>query len=195
MAISNDEKIAWHDYSSKWISNSTSRIFAHKIREKSQAILTTAKTVIKDDPRFTIRRKAKPIKHIPIIIIDKNLKIPLTAKILKDTSKKRVIIFTSNQNRKIEKLKKLGCEIELIKNNNKNILNLKKIFNKIYKLRIRDILVEAGGIFFTNLLNDKLVDEIHLFIARFDIGKKGKPMLINKKFNQLNLFQFRHKFI
>ena len=32
MAISNDEKIAFSDYSSKWISNTKSRIYAHKIR-------------------------------------------------------------------------------------------------------------------------------------------------------------------
>ena len=55
MAISNDQKIAWSDYSSKWISNTKSRKYAHKIRFQSQAILTTSKTIIKDNPRFTVR--------------------------------------------------------------------------------------------------------------------------------------------
>ena len=61
MAISNDEKIAYSDYSSKWISNTKSRIYAHKIRYQSQAILTTSKTIIKDNPRFTVRKKNKII--------------------------------------------------------------------------------------------------------------------------------------
>ena len=35
MAISRDEKIAWSNYKSKWISNAQSRNYAHKIRLKS----------------------------------------------------------------------------------------------------------------------------------------------------------------
>ena len=104
MAISNDEKIAWKDYNSKWISNSSSRTYAHQIREKSQAILTTVKTIIKDNPRFTIRKKNKETKHLPIIVVDRNLKIPIHAKILKDRYKKRIIIFTSKKNNKMKNL-------------------------------------------------------------------------------------------
>ena len=66
IATSADEKIAWHDYKSKWISNKSSREYAHKLRSMSQAILTTSKTVIKDDPRLTIRLK-KTLEHLDII--------------------------------------------------------------------------------------------------------------------------------
>ena len=82
MAISNDEKIAWSDYSSKWISNTKSRQYSHKIRFHSQSILTTSKTIIKDNPRFTVRKNNKIIKYLPVIIIDKSLKIPLNCNIL-----------------------------------------------------------------------------------------------------------------
>ena len=67
------------------------------------------------------------------------------------------------------------------------MLSLNKIFYRIYKLKISDVLVEAGGIFFTNLLKNNLVNEFHLFKTNFNIGKNGKPMLIKKKLNQLNL--------
>ena len=88
----------------------------------------------------------------------------------------------------MKKLKQLGCEIEFLKKNKSGILSLNNIFLKIYnKLKIRDVLVEAGGIFFTNLLKNNLVDEFHLFKADFNIGKRGKPMLVNKKLDQLNL--------
>ena len=153
----------------------------------SQAILTTSKTVIKDDPRLTIRLKKNVEKHIPIIIIDNHLKIPIKSKILKDISKKRLIIFTSKKNKKSENLIKLGCEIIFCKLNKNNKLNLKNIFNKIYSLNISDILVEAGGVFFTELLNNNLVDEIHLFKSKIIIGKNGIPAIVGKKINQLNL--------
>ena len=120
MAISKDQKIAWPDYSSKWISNTKSRKYSHIIRFQSQAILTTSKTIIKDNPRFTVRKKNKIIKYLPVIIIDKFLKIPLNCNLLKTLSKRRIIIFTSRNNKKLIKLKLLGCEIFLTKKNKKN---------------------------------------------------------------------------
>ena len=176
MAISSDEKIAWSNYKSKWISNFKSRSYAHSLRAKSQAILTTSKTIIKDNPRFTVRKKNTIIKNINIVIIDKNLKLPLNAKLLNNLHDKRVIIFTSKTNLKSQKLKQLGCEIiEMRLENNK--LNLKKLFTHLYRLKISDLLVEAGGILFADLLKNNLIDEIHLFQAPFTIGKKGIPVI------------------
>ena len=111
----------------------------------------------------------------------------MKSKILKDISKKRLIIFTSKKNNKSENLIKLGCEVIFCKLNNNNKLNLKSIFNKIYSLKISDILVEAGGILFTELLNNNLVDEIHLFKSKLIIGNQGKPAIVGKKFDKLNL--------
>lgn len=185
MAISKDEKIAKFDYNSKWISNKLSRDFSHTLRFQSQAILTTSKTIIKDNPRLTVRKKNKIIKHLPTIIIDSDLKIPLKANILGDISKKRIIIFTSKKGNKYHYLKRLGCEIILIKKNNNKQMNLKTIFRQIYKLKINDVFVEAGGIFFTNLLKNKLVDELHLFKAIKIIGQSGKSMITNKSISDL----------
>lgn len=185
MAISNDQKIAWSNYKSKWISNLKSREYAHRIRFSSQAILTTAKTIIKDNPSLTVRKNKTIIKYIPTIIIDNSLKIPLKTKLLKDISKKRIIIFTSTSGKKTEYLKRLGCEVIIMKKQKNNQLNLKTIFNKIYKLKIKDILVEAGGIFFGNLLKDRLVDELHLFTTNIIIGNNGKPLIKNNKLEDL----------
>ena len=187
LAVSDDEKIAWSNYKSKWISNEYSREYGHKLRLHSQAILTTSKTIIKDDPKLTIRLNKNKEIHIPIIIIDKNLKIPLNSNILKNISKKRVIIFTALKNKKSLNLTKLGCEIIYCKQNINNKLNLKNIFKKIYSLNISDILVEAGGIFFTEILKNKLVDELHLFKSKIIIGQNGKPAIHGKNISKLKL--------
>jgi len=190
MAISNDEKIAYSDYSSKWISNSKSRNYAHKLRYQSQAILTTAKTIIEDNPRFTVRKNNKIIKYLPVIIIDQSLKIPLNCNLIKSLYKRRIIIFTSNSGKKFTKLKSLGCEIFLTKKlKSCGEFNLSLIMKKILSLNINNILVESGGIFFTKLLSRKLVDEIHVFRAPFDIGDSGKPMIMNKKIKDLLLVE------
>ena len=194
MAISKDQKIAWKNYKSKWISNSKSREYAHYLRSKSQAILTTSKTIIKDNPRFTIRIKDKKIKHLPIIIIDNSLNTPINSRVMNERHNKRIIIFTFTKNKlKVNKFVTLGCEVIIFKKNSKGYMSLKKIFKKLYLLKISDLLVEAGGIFFSNLIYERLVDEIHLFQAEFDIGKKGIPMLINKKISDLDLMLIKKK--
>ena len=55
-------------------------------------------------------------KYLPVIIIDKSLKIPLNCNIIKSTSKRRIIIFTSNNGKKFIKLESLGCEMFVTKN-------------------------------------------------------------------------------
>jgi diaminohydroxyphosphoribosylaminopyrimidine deaminase/5-amino-6-(5-phosphoribosylamino)uracil reductase len=176
MAISSDYKIAFSNYKSKWISNSKSRSYAHTLRAKSQAILTTSKTILKDNPRFTVRKKNKIIKHLNVIVIDKGLKIPLNSKLLNNLHEKRVIIFTIKKNLKAFKLKQLGCEIIEMKIE-KNKLNLKNVFAHLYKLKISDLMVEAGGILFADLVKNNLVDEIHLFKSPINIGIKGIPVI------------------
>ena len=74
-----------------------------------------------------------------------------------------------------------------MKKQKNNFYKLQTVLEKIYKLKINDILVEAGGIFFTNLLNSKLVDELHLFNSDFNIGSGGKHFIIN---NQLENYNF-----
>ena len=194
MAISNDEKVAWPDYSSKWISNTKSRSYSHKIRFQSQAILTTSKTIINDDPRFTVRKNNKIIKYLPVIVIDKSLKIPLNCNIVKSILNRRIIIFTLKKNEKFIKLQSLGCEMFLInKINNNEEFNLTLIMKKILSLNINNILVEAGGKLFTILLQLILVNEVHVFKAPFNIGKLGKPMIINNKIKDLSLKEITKK--
>ena len=185
MAISSDNKIAWSNYKSKWITNSKSRTYVHSLRAKSQAILTTAKTIIKDNPRFTVRKNNKIIKSLNVIVVDTNLNIPLNSKVLKNLHEKRVIIFTNKNNPKSQKLKQLGCEIIEMKNSY-NELDLKKVFSFLYKLKISDLMVEAGGIFFANLIKNKLVDEIHLFKSPILIGDKGIPVIKGSELNNIN---------
>ena len=185
MAISSDYKIAWSNYKSKWISNSKSRKYVHNLRSKTQAILTTSKTILKDNPRFTVRKNNKIIKYLNVVVIDKNLNIPLYTKVLKNLHERRVIIFTSKKNPKSQKLKQLGCEIVEMKSEY-NKLNLKKICSHLYKLKISDLLVEAGGILFADLIKNKLIDEIHLFKAPIIIGKKGIPVIEGSSLKNIN---------
>ena len=65
-------KIADRFGNSKWISNEKSRAYVHQIlRSNADAILTTAKTVIKDNASMNIRLPASEPRELNLIIIDK----------------------------------------------------------------------------------------------------------------------------
>ena len=99
----------------------------------------------------------------------------------------------NKKSKKIIKLQNLGCEVILIKKNKLGNLNLNTIVKKIYNLKILDVLVEAGGIFFSSLVKSNLIDELHIFQSNFNIGENGIPVLINKKIHDLktNLIEKR----
>ena len=54
-------------------------------------------------------------------------------------------------------------------------------------MKISDILVEAGGILFTDLIKNKLVDEMHIFQSKLTIGQNGKPAIWGKKITDLKI--------
>ncbi|MFN6388585.1 MAG: bifunctional diaminohydroxyphosphoribosylaminopyrimidine deaminase/5-amino-6-(5-phosphoribosylamino)uracil reductase RibD, partial [Bacteroidota bacterium] len=72
IAATLDGKIADHSGTSKWITNEQSRAYLHAhIRSQVDAVLSTAKTVIKDQATLNCRIDGKEAAEINAIIIDK----------------------------------------------------------------------------------------------------------------------------
>ena len=101
--------------------------------------------------------------------------------------------FIIDKHKYMKYLKKKGYEIAPTCFIDLERYNLKTIMKKILSIDINNILVEAGGIFFTELLSKKLVDELHIFKASFNIGELGKPMIISKKIDNLKLQEITKK--
>ena len=193
LAISKDFKIAKSNYDSKWISNTLSRKYAHILRYKSDAILTTFNTIKYDNPKLTIRVNNYSRYKNTIIILDRKLKINFSSNIVKSSNKRKVIIFTMSRNiEKINVLRKMNCEIYIFKNTEK-FFNLNLILRKCYKLGICSILIEAGSKLFTHMYDKKLIDELHLFLSKKKIGSNGIPMYVGNK--NLSLKKLDHLLI
>ncbi|MEM0951759.1 MAG: bifunctional diaminohydroxyphosphoribosylaminopyrimidine deaminase/5-amino-6-(5-phosphoribosylamino)uracil reductase RibD [Cyanobacteria bacterium P01_H01_bin.74] len=77
LAMTLDGKIASRHGHSKWITNETARQSVHYLRHAHDAILTTAETVMADDPALSVRNipivQKQPIK----IILDRSLKLDI----------------------------------------------------------------------------------------------------------------------
>ena len=158
----------------KWITNKFSRGRVHLMRSYHDIILTSASTVIADNPRYNCRIDGLDKNSPAKVILDKNLKIPLNSNIIKLGNKNKTLIFYNKINeKKIHKLKKY--KIKLIKFNlNKNAnFDLKEILIKIKSLGYSRIFVESGIKLMNNFLNENLVDDLYIFKSSKKIGKYG----------------------
>src|SRR5436190_8347297 len=88
-----DGKIATRSGESKWISNEASRKMVHRERGRVDVILTGIGTVLKDDPLLTAR-KVRQRRVARRIVIDPDLQIPLSAKLVTTAEAPTTIICT-----------------------------------------------------------------------------------------------------
>ena len=84
----------------KWITNKFSRGRVHLMRSSHDCILTSAKTIIDDNPRLTCRINGLEDNTPCRIILDKKLKIPTKSNIVRSSNKYHTIIFFNKVNQK-----------------------------------------------------------------------------------------------
>ncbi|OGS21497.1 MAG: riboflavin biosynthesis protein RibD [Elusimicrobia bacterium RIFOXYA2_FULL_39_19] len=176
-AMSLDGKIATASGDSKWITSTNSRALVHQARAEMDAILVGINTVIKDNPYLTSHGKGKnPVR----VIIDPQLRIPLSSNVLKSDKNNpiKTIIFYVNTNPEIikDKLeyitsKHRKCECYCI--NYKNNQYLKHIMKYLAKIGISSVLIEGGGTTHSLALEQGIADEVMAFISPKIIGGRN----------------------
>lgn len=162
IAASLDGKIALASGDSKWITSQEARDYGHVLRAKNDGILTGIGTVLADNPSLNCR--VKPYKeYSPIkFIIDRDLRTPLDAKILKG---EKSYIITSKDNSYDG-----NAEIIKVAMREDKRVDLVEMFENIANIGISSILVEAGQKLLSDLVRYDLVDEIHLITAPKILG-------------------------
>ena len=175
---------------SKRITNNRSKIVTFLLRSKYDGIISTAKTINEDNALLNCRIKGLNNNKPDLLIIDRNLNLKKNLKFLKIANKRKTYIFTSSKNtKKISFFKNKKCKvIHINKLKSKNdFLNL---FNIIFKLGKRRILVESGLIFLTQLFKLKLINELYLFMSNKKLGNNGFNNIYT---NYLRKFQLNNK--
>ncbi len=172
-AQSIDGKTALENGESKWITSQESREHAHQLRKEATAILVGINTILRDDPLLTVRyvqTQQQPVR----IVLDPHLKIPLSAKVVKDKSSKTIVVTAGENREKIRALEEEGVDI-LLAHVEDNKLNLQEVLRELYFREIMHILVEGGSITSTSFVREKLFDRVFVYIAPMFIGK-GKTL-------------------
>ena len=169
----------------KYITNDFSRARVHLLRSKHDCVVTSVKTIIKDDSKLTCRIDGLENRSPARIILDKKLKIPVNSYVIKSASSYPTYIFFNKGNKKkINKLIKLKVKLTKIPLDNNHDFNLKEVLERISKKGFSRVFLEAGLSLTNNFLSEKLVDKLILFISSKNIGKNGS----NNFKNTMNSF-------
>ena len=157
----------------KWITNKRSRKIVHLLRNQNDCILSTSKSINRDNSLLNCRIDGLNNKKPDLFIIDLNLKLKKNLLLNNLLKKRKTYLVTSKvKSKKTLGYKKMGYKIILV-----NQLTSKKDFylfyKKIYKMGYARILIESGLTFLNNLLKNKLINDLYIFKSGHKLGKNG----------------------
>ncbi len=175
-------------YKKKWITNHLSRKRAHFLRSEYNAIISTSKSINKDNSILNCRLNGFNSNKPDLIIIDLKMSLKKKLDLFKNNKRKIIIITTDKEYNNKFFLKKKNIKIIYVES-----LNTKEDFHillkKLKKLDYQRILVESGLTFTNSLLKKKLISNLYVFQAAIKLGSKGKnnaSIKVLKKFKLTN---------
>ncbi len=165
-----------------WITNSQSRKRVHEIRSQVDAILVGVNTVLADNPSLNVRG-IKGARQPLRIILDSHLRTPLNAKLFSSVGG-AVILATATKNTsnksRIKKYEKLGALVVPIK-------SLPDLLKILAQWEVTSLLVEGGPTVLKSFEDQKLWDEVDLFVAPKIIGVSGRGWIPSSPLSFLSL--------
>ena len=147
LAMSMDGKIAGQHGKPVLITGSKTNQFTHELRNQSDAILTSARTIINDDPQMNVRLN-QTSRSKPLYILNSNLKLPENAKIFETA--KSVTVFTPEEN--------------------ESYVCLDSLLARVGQDGAHDLFIEAGGKCFNQFIKHNLVHTAYVYVGKKVLG-------------------------
>lgn len=171
-AQTRDGFIAKRNGTSKWITTKESRRHVHRLRMEYDAVMVGATTVVKDNPKLTVRavKGRNPLR----VIIDGKLRISPASNVC--NSDAPTIIYTVKSTEKVKRIaafEKAGIIVVSLPGRSGR-LDPRQIVDDLANHSISSVLIEGGQQIFSEFLNAALVDKIYLFTGD-KLFKTGIP--------------------
>ena len=160
-----DAKTALKSGASQWITSAAARADVQRLRAASGAIVTGVGTVADDDPSLTLRDERfdtagqQPLR----VILDTHLRTPSSSKIFRQAGD--TLIFTASRDRQLaDALIASGATIEPCPQRAVG-LDLKAVLARLAAREVNEVLVEAGPRVVGAFIEQRLFDEIVVYMA------------------------------
>lgn len=178
-AMSADGKIATATGDSRWISSPAARALTHRMRAEVDAVLVTAGTVRRDNPRLTLRhgvRGRQPWR----LVLDARGRSPRTARLFRDRWRHRTVVVTTPKSPVAWRtwLARQGVTVLVVPAEGEHV-NLRAALIALGSIEITSVMVEAGGDVVWALLRAGLVDELRWIYAPRILGGRTAPTAVD----------------
>lgn len=176
LAASQDNFLAYGDGKRQPITGEFARAHGNQLRGQYDAILTGITTVLMDDPELTARASHEPNPFLVRVVADRQLRLPLTSKLVRSANTQPVWVITSAEAVELAashatELREAGVTFLVIEDKE---LPPKSILQTLAAEGITRLLIEAGSQLSTAFLSENLVETLHLYRAPKLLGNAGK---------------------
>lgn len=169
LASTLDGRIAAPDGSSRWISSAESRAYDHSLRNGVDAVMVGIGTLLKDDPRLTVRLVEK-IKNPKRIVLDSRLRVPLEASVLRGDGATVIATLANVSEEKRRLLEERGAEIWILKDDSQGRVDIGEVTKEAGRRGITSIMIEGGSQIYASALRASVVDKLVLFLSPKILG-------------------------
>jgi diaminohydroxyphosphoribosylaminopyrimidine deaminase/5-amino-6-(5-phosphoribosylamino)uracil reductase len=162
------------------------------IRDQSDAILLGLGTILSDNPQLTTRLPGLYERSPVRVVLDANLRIPLSLSVVSTVGDVPTWIFCSKKASDVAEdfLTQKGCKVFRV-DDTQGRLDLDEIMKILAGQGITRLMVEGGPTVASSFAAADMVDEFVLFRGSRDIGDKGidplEGMPLDKLTGQLKL--------
>jgi len=164
-----DGRIATRSGESQWISSADSLVYAHELRASHDAILVGVGTVLRDNPRLTVRlvEGANPLR----VIADSTLRTPLEITLLEMPSEVIFAATTAADPARRAALEARGAQVLVLPAQADGRVDLQALLGALAARGIRSVLVEGGAEVITALLRARLAHRLVVCVAPKVLGR------------------------
>lgn len=170
-----DGKIATRSGHSRWITGVASRKEVHELRSMHDAILVGVGTVLADDPELTARYDGAIAGKQPVrIILDRQLRTPLNARVTQcEAARTWIITTTASSQKKTEELSAKGVTVITLEGE----LQIDHVLTVLGERGITSLLVEGGAEINAAFLQARAIQKIISYVSLKLVGGKTAPSI------------------
>ncbi len=163
-----DGRIATRSGESQWISGTESLVYAHELRAAHDAILVGVGTVLRDNPRLTVRlvQGRSPLR----VVADSLLRTPLDAAVLAVPEYTLFGATPSADPARRALLEARGARVLVLPAEENGRVDLQALLAALAAQGVRSVLVEGGAEMITSLLRRRLAHRLVVCLAPKVLG-------------------------
>jgi diaminohydroxyphosphoribosylaminopyrimidine deaminase / 5-amino-6-(5-phosphoribosylamino)uracil reductase len=176
-----DGKIATRTGSSQWITGDPARLYAHRLRARSAAVLVGIGAVLADDPQLTARLNPAPPRQPLRIIVDSRLRTPPAShavRLARENPNGLPLLIACTESAPAEREAALsadGIEIVRLPPDDGGRVDLAALMSLLARREVISVLVDGGGELHAAFIAARLAQKALFFIAPKIAGGRDAP--------------------